>query len=204
MAGGSKALTVAEAHAQLRARTDIQFDLPIAKPPEPPAWLKWLAEQLSGLAPFAGWIIWALIAAGAALLLWLIVRAAMRWSQGRGVTVTAEAEVAAWRPEERVARALLAEADAMAAAGRYEEAARLLLHRSLEDIARRRPRLLRPALTSREIAMVPALPDLVRGAFSAMAAPVERSLFGGRSLERRDWEDARKAYGEFALPGAWA
>jgi len=204
VADGSTALTVAEAHARLRARGDIQFDLPVAKPPETPAWLKWLVEQLAHLAPFSGWIIWTLVAGGAALLIWLIVRAVMRWRSTRDVALAPEEEVAAWRPEEKVARALLAEADAMAAAGNYDAAARILLHRSLEDIARRRPRLLRPALTSREIARVPALPDLVRGAFAAMAAPVERSLFGGRQLARGDWEEARKAYGEFALPGAWA
>jgi len=111
---------------------------------------------------------------------------------------------AAWRPEEKAARALLAEADAMAAAGRYDEAARLLLHRSLEDIAARRPTLLRPALTSREIAGVPSLPDAVRGAFAAMAAPVERSLFGGRALDSAAWQEARAAYGDFALSKAWA
>ncbi|MEI9849813.1 MAG: hypothetical protein WDN24_01895 [Sphingomonas sp.] len=91
----------------------------------------------------------------------------------------------------------------MAAAGRYEAAVRLLLHRGLEDIARRRPKLLRPALTSREIARTPELPGAVRQTFAAMAAPVERSLFGGRALDRGAWETARDAYRAFALPEAW-
>lgn len=203
-AGASKALTVAEAHARLRARTDIQFDLPPApKPQPPPEWVKWLGEMLGGATPFGTFVFWAIIAIVVALIVWRIAAAVIARRRSGDAVAEPEQEIAAWRPEEKVARALLAEADAMAEAGRYDEAARLLLHRSLEDIQRRRPSLLRPALTSREIARTPQLPDLVRGAFTAMAQAVERSLFGGRGLARTDWEAARAAYGEFALPGAW-
>ena len=195
--------SVAAAHANLRARTDIQFELPATKPPEIPPWMRALARALEPLGPFMGWIFWTLLALGVATILWLIVRSLVD-KRGQGdVEGAVESDVAAWRPEEKVARALLAEADAMAAQGRYEEAARLLLHRSLEDIARNRPRLLRPALTSREIGVIAGLPERVRAAFVAMAAPVERSLFGGRSLARGDWEEARSAYGAFALPASW-
>lgn len=193
----STAQTVAEVHARLRAHRDIQFDLPHAAPPKPSSW------HWSGEFPALEFLFWPLVALGAALILFVIARTIYFRIRSGPAEVVAEREVAKWRPEERAARALLAEADAMAAAGRYDEAARLLLHRSLEDIAARRPRLLRPALTSREIARVPALPELVRSAFAAMAAPVERSLFGGRTLTRDAWEEARAAYGEFALPGAW-
>jgi hypothetical protein len=159
--------------------------------------------MLEPIAPFAGWIFWGVVIAGVAVILWLVARHFYLNRRQGEVRADAQDDAAAWRPEERVARALLAEADAMAAAGRYEEAARLLLHRSLEDIARHRPRLLRPASTSREIGAAADLPQLVRGAFAAMAAPVERSLFGGRSLQRSDWEEARSAYGSFALQGSW-
>ena len=188
--------TVAEAHARLRAHADIQFDLPHAEAPKPPTW------HFPAM-PALDFLFWPLVAIGVALILFLIARTVYIRTRTNTGEAVAEREAEKWRPEEKVARALLAEADAMAAAGRYDEAARLLLHRSLEDIAARRPRLLRPALTSREIARVPALPELVRSAFAAMAAPVERSLFGGRSLTRDAWEEARAAYGEFALPGAW-
>lgn len=198
--------TVAEAHARLRARADIQFDLNLTKPvppPQPPAWLRALVEAIGALGPYAFYILW-----GALILLVLAVVffAGRSYWRGRrsGEAVAGPVnDAAAWRPEERVARALLAEADEMAAAGRYEEATHLLLHRSLEDIQHRRPKALRPALTSREISRVDMLPALIRTAFAKMAAPVERSLFGGRSLERGDWEEARAAYGEFALPGTW-
>jgi hypothetical protein len=191
----SSSQTVAEAHQALRARDDIQFELPHAPPPKPP-------QSMS--LPGIGFIFWLLAAAGVAALLYLIVKALVDREWRGGPLPMPEGDIANWRPEEKVARALLAEADAMAAAGRYEEAARLLLHRSLEDIAKRKPKLLRPALTSREIARAPLLPDAVREAFDAMAAPVERSLFGGRSLDRSAWEAARAAYGDFALPKAWA
>lgn len=200
--GNSATETVASAHAHLRARTDIQFDMTPAKPAETPEWVKWLARLLEPLAPLAGWIFWGLVIAGVATILYLIARSLIR-KRGQSDAASDEQEVDSWRPEAKVARALLAEADAMAAAGRFEEAARLLLHRSLEDIARNRPRLLQPALTSREISVIAGLPQLVRNAFAAMAAPVERSLFAGRSLEARDWQEARAAYGAFALPGAW-
>lgn len=194
---GSTAQTVAEAHARLRAHGEIQFDLPLPSAPKPP-------PHWSGGLPALDFLFWPLVVIGGALILFLISRTLyLRYRQRPAVEADAEREIEQWRPEERSARALLAEADAMAQAGRYGEAARLLLHRSLEDIATRRPRLLRPALTSREIARVAALPDAVRGAFAAMAAPVEHSLFGGRTLTRDAWERARAAYGEFALPGAW-
>jgi hypothetical protein len=195
--------SVAAAHAQLRARTDIQFDMPQPKPPEIPPWMRWLGKMLEPAAPFAGWIFWGAVIVGALLILWLIGSHLIQNRRQSDVPAAAQDEAAAWRPEEKVARALLAEADAMAEAGRYEEAARLLLHRSLEDIARHRPRFLRPALTSREIGAAIDLPQLVRNAFIAMAAPVERSLFGGRSLHKAEWEAARSAYGAFALPGSW-
>lgn len=204
-ANASNVQSAAEVHAKLRAHPEIQFDLPQAKPPEPPPrWLTDMLETLFGALSLPEWVLWSLLGAVGLLLLFLVVR----WLSGsfanRGASASAEDEVAAWRPEEKAARALLAEAEAMAEAGRYEEAVRLLLHRSLEDIQRRRPKLLRPALTSREISRVPLLPDAVRGAFDAMAAPVERSLFGGRKLDRGAWESAREAYRAFALPEAWA
>ena len=198
----SPALTVAEAHARLRTHTDIQFDLPVAAPPKPyqtPEWMRFLGE----MGPLLTTVFWVLVAAGALFLLWALLKPILANLRSREAVATDEQEVAKWRPEEKAARALLAEADAMAAAGNYGAAARLLLHRSLEDIQQRRPRALRPALTSREIGRLAAIPDAVRGAFAAMATPVERSLFGGRTLGRGDWEEARAAYGEFALPGSW-
>ncbi|MBN8811304.1 MULTISPECIES: hypothetical protein [Sphingomonas] len=200
---GSTAQSVARAHEALRARSDIQFEMSAAKPPEIPPWMRWLARQLGEVAPYMGWVLLACVVIGAAIILYLVVSSLIRARPSGDAEAMATRDVAAWRPSEKAARALLADAEALAAQGRYEEAVHLLLQRSLEDIQRHRPRLLRPALTSREIAGSEWMPGIVRRAFAAMARPVERSLFGGRSLARADWEEARAAYGEFALPGAW-
>jgi len=108
-----------------------------------------------------------------------------------------------WRPDEAPARALLAEADVLAGQGRFSEAARLLLFRSLEDIEARRPELVRPALTSRDIAALAEIPERPRGAFTRIAALVERGLFARIDLGESDWGEARAAYEHFAFAGAW-
>ena len=66
-----------------------------------------------------------------------------------------------------------------------------------------RPRLVRPALTSRELAAAEAVPPVARDLFSRIARLVERSLFGGRAVDAGDWSTARAAYADFVLPGTW-
>ena len=75
-------------------------------------------------------------------------------------------EQAGWRPEEGQAVQLLDEADVLANEGRYDEAARLLLHRSIGEIDSHRPDLVRPALTSRDIAGHPLLPAAPAASFA--------------------------------------
>ena len=112
-------------------------------------------------------------------------------------------EAEAWRPEEAAAEQLLDEADVLASQGRYDEAAHLLLYRSIGEIDAHRPDLVRPALTSREIAGHTALPSRPAAAFSRIAALVERSLFARRPLGLDDWQDCRAAYREFAFADGW-
>ncbi|MGH7024830.1 MAG: DUF4129 domain-containing protein, partial [Caulobacteraceae bacterium] len=109
-----------------------------------------------------------------------------------------------WRPEAFKARALLADADRLAAEGRYDEAAHLLLLRGIDDIEEKRPRLVKPALTARDIAALEAVPGPARGAFSKIAAAVERSLFGGQVLDAAAFAACRAAYEAFAFGDAWA
>ncbi len=190
------------AHAELLADKSIQFEMTTYTPEPPPAWLEALLNLIgaSGSQIFF-WIVLAI--AIIALLAFLARRAQdsdwswLRRRKAEGV------EAEAWRPEEAPARALLQEADALAAAGRYGEAAHLLLFRSIEDIDRRRPDLVRPALTSRDIATAPALPPGPKSAFGRIVMMVERSLFGGRTLEEHDWKACREAYQEFAFASAW-
>ena len=110
---------------------------------------------------------------------------------------------AEWLPDEHPAREWLAEADALARDGKFAEAIHHLLFRSIEDISNRRPQLVRPALTSREIAGANAIPARARELFASIARMVERSLFGGRPVGESDWVQARSAYSDFAVAGAW-
>lgn len=207
---------VAEGDVQLRLRRE---DPPV----EPPAWLKalfrWLGELFAPVGRFFRWLLdllpdapvaraalWVVLALCAALLVWAVVERLRhgRWRlPGRRARAAAVADEEEWAPEAAATRSWLQEADALAAQGRYAEAAHHLLRRSIEDLARRRPQLVRPALTSRELAAAPAVPPAARGLFSGIAALVERSLFGGRAVGPDDWGRARAAYADFALPGAW-
>jgi hypothetical protein len=62
----------------------------------------------------------------------------------------------------------------------------------------------RPALTSRDIAALPALPQAAKTAFTAIAAAVEASFFGARPLDALAFAECRRAYERFAFPEAWA
>ncbi|PAX07047.1 DUF4129 domain-containing protein [Sphingomonas lenta] len=212
------------AHRALRADGDVQFALRTQDPPaEPPAWLKrffeWLGELLAPVGRFLRWLgsfmpdapvarilLWSVLALFAAALVWAVVERVRHgeWRlprrRSRTVEGTPEEE---WAPEAAQTRGWLQEADALAAAGRYAEAAHHLLLRSVEDMARRRPQLVRPALTSRELAAAPAVPPTARTLFADIARLVERSLFGGRAVDQDDWRAARAAYADYALPGAW-
>lgn len=211
------------AYRALRADTSIQFDLQRAPPPpEPPAWLealgRFLEQVFSPLARFFGWLLsfvpegpyarallWGVIALAAAVLCWAIYR---RRATGRRRLWTRSPPLATepvdeWRPDAAPVRAWLDEADSLARQGRFAEAIHSLLLRSVDDIAARRPQLAKPSLTGRELASSELLPSSARGLFARIARMVEHSLFGGRPVHESDWLQARQAYSEFALAGAW-
>lgn len=210
----------------LHADASIQFTLPpAAPPPGQPAWLRhaleWLARALRPIwhalrwlgrlmpdAPYARILLWSVLALAALALAWFVYERVRHgeWRlprrRARGAAVPVDPEEA-WTAEAAPLRAWLREADALAAQGRYAEAVHHLLFRSVEDIQRRRPQAVRPALTSRELADAPAVPERARMLFAAIARLVERSLFGGRPVDRDEWTAARAAYADLAAPGAW-
>lgn len=194
----------AEAHRQLVAEGSIQFQLPRFEPPTVPGWMRALGQFLRDIFPLLEILFWIGLAATALYLLYAIARrlsgADWPWRRRR----EQEGAGAALQPEPAAARRLLEEADRLAAEGRYSEAGRLLLFRSIEDIDSRRPNLVRPALTSRDIASLPDIPPEPRSAFGELVMAVERSLFGGRALAAADWSACRSAYERFALAGSWA
>jgi hypothetical protein len=196
------------AYDQVRGQGDIQFVPELAKPPEPPpGWwqdfTRWLGEVLEpvvkALAAAWPWLSKLLIAAlviGVLALLWAILAPYIAdWRERRAGAAPD------WVPDAVQARALLEEADRLAAEGRFDEAAHLLLYRSIEDIAEKRPELLRPSSTAREIGAFDALSQRARQAFGVIAGHVEASFFARRPLDRSAWDSAREAYRAFALDG---
>jgi hypothetical protein len=200
------------AHDALLRDPSLQFSF--GKAPQPPVthlphWLEAILDAigkgLNAIAPMLGWVfIGGLVLALLAVLFFI----------GREFVLTRWPNVLKrkrppskpepWRPEASTARALLEEADKLAAAGRYGEAVRLILHRSIEEIEGRRPRLVKPAYTAREIGRLSDIPDNARDVFVGIAGVVEKSFFGGQALDAHGFAACRRAYERFAFPGAWA
>ena len=195
----------------VRGDDSIQYaPLPEPEEPETPEWLErfldWLGDVFSpvgealatamgaiGLSwPVLQWVLLALAVLGLGVLLFRFVQP----FRHRTPEQTPEPE---WAPDRHAALDLIAEADRLAAEGRFDAATHLLLQRSVGQIAELRPDLLRPSSTAREIAALPMLSDAAREAFAAIATRVERSLFALRRLDQADWQAARAAYSRFAL-----
>ena len=201
---GSADAAMEQAHSRLLADDRLQFDRTGFTPPELPGWLHWIGDALRAMAPLLEIVFWVGLAVIVATVAWFIVRELLglrlpRPKAGPAI-VALEPE---WRPDEATAQNLLADADVLAAEGRYAEAAHLLLMRSVEDIERRKPRAIKASLTTREIATAASLPEAARPAFAHIGQVVERSLFGGRPVDARDFADCRRAYEDFALPAGW-
>lgn len=195
----------------VRGDDSIQYaPLPEPEEPETPEWLErfldWLGDVFSpvgealatamgaiGLSwPVLQWVLLALAVLGVGVLVFRFVQP----YRHRTPDPTPEPE---WAPDRHAALDLIAEADRLAAEGRFDAATHLLLQRSVGQIAELRPDLLRPSSTAREIAALPVLSDAAREAFAAIATRVERSLFALRRLDQADWQAARAAYSRFAL-----
>lgn len=196
-------------HRELLARDDLQFSF---TPPEAiaprapqPSLFGWLDDLLDAIAPLFTWIFWGAVVLAAAALVWFLGREAWaaRFAREKKPGEDTQTQTTDFRPEPARARALLEEADRLAALGKYDEAAHTLLHRSIADIEERAPQSVRKAQTAREIARLPVLPEAVRSAFAPIIRAVEQSWFGGRKLDAEAYGACRKAYADFALPASW-
>ncbi len=203
-----------DGYSAIRDNSDIQFAPLAPKDVEPrePSWIEraltdffeWLSDLLAPVGNALGmnWSVlrWVLLAIVVVIVVYAIVRLvgplAMR---GRNVAADTDDAEPQWQPDRRESLALLKDADLLAADGRFDEAARLLLRRSVGQIAAARPDWVDPSSTARELAALPALSDAARGAFAVISEAVERSLFALRQLSQEDWESARAAYADFAL-----
>lgn len=191
---------------------DIQtsFTVPPRQNPTPaPQWLTdlfgWMFGDGNALVKGLGWLLVVLVVLGALYLTipWVRDLVDSLFARFRRKAEDDDGDDFEWRPDEGGARNLLAEADRLAEQGRYGEAAHLVLGRSLEDIANRRPGLLKPALTARAIALMDELPSPARTAFGRIAVVVERSLWARQPIDRSAWLDARGAYQDFAFGAHW-
>lgn len=195
---------LAETHRRLLGDPTLQFDF--AKPPPPPKGPpQWLVELLQALGPVLEFLFWGGLVVVGGLIVAFLAREVLkvRW-RGRAKPRRPEDQAANWRPEAARARLLLAEADRLAAEGRFAEAAHHLLLHSIQDVEDHRPRSIRPALTSRDIACLDLMPAAAREAFWRIAVAVERSLFGGRPLDAEGFAECRRAYEAFAFAERWA
>ena len=202
-----------DAQSQLMRDPTLQFSFAQAAPPPRvtlPHWLQvlgeWLGKIFGALGNVLGWVFVGGLVLALLIVLFFILREFVRtrWPDLFKRKKPKPPKPADWRPEAAVARALLDEADKLAAAGAYAEAVRLILHRSIEEIDGRRPRLVKPALTSREIGRLSDIPEAARTTFAAIAGVVEHSFFGGRAIDAAAFASCRRAYEAFAFPGAWA
>jgi hypothetical protein len=190
------------AHRQVLADPSLQFRfVPPPSQPETPEWLNWLAETLQALAPALNVIFWGGVILIAALILYAIAREILRRLPGTAAAIASEAPAAKpqFHPTRARAQALLEEADRLAREGRFNEAVRVLLHRSINDIEETFPNVILPSLTAREIGRIEELSARGRDVFVLIARAVERSLFGGRALGASDFAACRGAYADFVF-----
>jgi len=182
---------------------DIQFAFPDSPAKSPtPLWLQRLLDFLHRHSTWFDYAGWALLAGGVLVLGYFLVRHILRrgWAQAENPPMH---PLPAWQPDVHQARLLLRDADALAAQGRFEDAAHLLLLVCIQELTERRPGLVLPALTSREIAHLEALSPQARRVFSEIALVVERCLFGARALGAEDFAQVRAAFEQFTIPEVW-
>lgn len=193
---------IAAAHEAVRADRSIQFDLAQPEQPDPPPdWLIRLFDWLASMGPLWQILFWLLIAVAVVVLVVALVPPLREWALDRlrRRKSVVDEDTPLWTPGESRARALLADADARAAAGDYDGAVHIILLRSIDDIEIWRGQALTPSQTARDIARATDLPESARGVFARIAAVVERSIFAGQRLSMDDWQAARADYADFAL-----
>ena len=205
-----------QAFEQLKASRDIQFEHEAYEVTPPPperkrsnffdAIWRFIGSVFKFFAPLVSYAIWGV----AAIMVIIIALAILRETTGFRLFNRSKArpkmggQTIGYVPETEKARLLLEDADALAAAGRFEDAVRLLLNRSIADIENLGHAKIGQALTAREISSLKAIPLNARPAFSAIASIVERAVFAGQSLTKDGFLEARRAYEQFALPEAWS
>lgn len=163
----------------------------------------WLFGTFSGLFKF---ILIGAIAAAILYALWYMFRdvVGVPWLRRKQADEPDMSDINDDRPARGEAVALLEQADALAAQGKFAEAVHLLLFRSIEDLRETRSGGVPQSLTAREIQSLSDVSARARQALAPIIRIVENSFFGGRNVDRDGWQTARSSYEAFAFGGAAA
>ncbi|WP_425404144.1 hypothetical protein [Hwanghaeella sp.] len=186
-----------------------QTELELAKPREPRiqssdrSWWRDVFSALETLAPALRAILYIAGAAVIILILFAVLRglSGQDWRffrrRNRGDEQAGdEAGGVSTRTRHFDAVGTLSDADALAAAGRYSEAVRVLLFKSLEFLRSGIGDAVFPYLTSREILLVSGLDAAERDALRRIVATEEISHFGEALLNAEAYRACR---GDFLL-----
>lgn len=160
--------------------------------------LNHLGHFLAPVGPFVPYILWAFLILLVAFLLSPVVRMFITSRFERLFVRHTLRPDAEWRPTASAVAALLAEIDALAVNGDYDEAVHLLLMRSVADINAFRPDMVRRHFSARDILSHPLLPEAARPAFAEVVRWVEMSYFAGIKVGKEGFEACRDAYVSFA------
>lgn len=193
-----------KAFRRLKTQDQLQFELAEAPPPPDMDWLKKLLNPflkfLGAMLPVFKILFWVFLFCGAGLILYIIGMALWNFRRARIHREIEDSQSSPlYRPSEERARILLAAVDELAEQGLYAEAVHQLLFRSVQDLTFARPNVIRRSYTSREISDLSELTPETRKAFSFIAAEVERSHFGGRSLDKAAFLRCRESYAKLAV-----
>jgi hypothetical protein len=150
-------------------------------------------------------ILWALGAVVAAIILFFLFNLARELLESRlGIKRSPKAapaepaKVQAVPPAQREAEhRTLAEADALAAEGRFSEAIHLLLLVAMERLRRELGPRVAPAMTGREVLRLSAIPGEAAAPLTRMVSLSEINHFGGRSAKEPDYRNCRDDFLRF-------
>lgn len=99
----------------------------------------------------------------------------------------------------QTARNRLAEAQGLAAEGRFEEAVHFLLLHTIDDVKAQTDRYLPQSWTAREILRNSALLEAAIGPLDAIVQTVEKSFFGDAAIDKQGYDHCIAQYEAFIL-----
>jgi hypothetical protein len=182
-----------------------QTELDLANPRETQtrnrdwSWLQDLFSFSESLAPAMRAVLYILCIAGICLILFAVFRGVSgRFRQKIDIVDENDEAGVVTRTRRFDSVGTLSDADALAEAGRYAEAVRVLLFRSLEFLRSGIGDALFPYLTSREILLISGLDAAERDALKRIVATEEVSHFGAAPLNADAYRNCRRDFMVFS------